>query len=283
MNVVYTRLTKTHSRYILHDNMVENRLLGLSVEQLTRLKLPQKDFDLRELIRMASDAGNWSAVIRNGATAEMPVNVEFSLYAEWQKQSQNFLRYSFHREGYADTEAGKQAYLDSLPRFEPQPLEYRTIFDRPLLFEKRIPWERQADLADILISDYLRSRLHETHPWEDNPSKTPEGVACAGWFNKWGQRFPNKIKPLDARKQLGSNEGAGDVVEGIANQIHFPEDNENGQYFDLIGTSVGSGRVVDIYRWGDQPRLHARWSDDAAGHWRPLVHGSEIVTGKLAA
>lgn len=215
--------------------------------------------------------------------AEVSKPLEIDLDAEWQRQSQNFLRCNFHREGYNDTEAGKQEYLDSLPKFGPQPPEYRRKFDRLLLFEKRIPWERQADLADILISDYLRSRLSEVRPWADNPSKTPEGVACCGWFNEWGQRFPDPIKPFDARKQLTITEGAGEVFAGIANEIHFPQDNINGKYRDLIGTSVGSDYVVGLSRWSDQPRLDAGWDGNARPHWRPLASGSEFVIGKLAA
>src|SRR3989338_906364 len=95
---------------------------------------------------------------------EEPKAVELDLDAEWQRQAQNYLSLGFHKEaGFEETAEGKQAFLDSLPKFEPQPEEYRGKFDMPLLVIKKIPWERQAELAGISISDYLQSMLDKTH------------------------------------------------------------------------------------------------------------------------
>lgn len=208
-------------------------------------------------------------------TTEAPKPSELDLDAEWQRQSSKLVELGFHSElGMSERE-----YLDTLPKFETQPSEYKGIFDRPILSERRIPWERQAELAGIQISDYLKSRINETKPWEDNPSRSPTGVACAGWFNNWGQRFSKMIKPFDARKQLTKSEGAGDVFDAVAKEIHFPEDGENGKYFDIIGTSVGSGHVVYLGRWDDQSGLSAFWGDNALGDFRPLVRGSKVVAG----
>lgn len=202
------------------------------------------------------------------------------LSAEWQRQGQNFLRLGFHTEiGYEDTNEGRQEYLDSLPKFEPQSEEYRGTFDKPLLVEKRIPWEKQAELAGIDISDNLRANLDQTQRWEGSHSNAPEDKPYSGWFNNWGQRFVDKIRPIDARDQLTTDEIGGDPFEGIAQEIHHPEDSANGRYFDLIDYGVGSDVVVFLDRWVGRPRLDAGWDDFADDYFRPLVRGSKIVTG----
>lgn len=223
--------------------------------------------------------------IRTGRTsvrsAEVSSAFELGLNAEWQRQSQNFLDLGFHIEaGFPDTAEGKQAFLDCLPKFEPQPQEYKGRFDIPLIvIGKKIPWERQAQRAVISISDYLRERIAQTVEWEDNQSKTPDVIAYAGWFNSWGQRFTEKISPFDARGHLKQDEVGGGLNEGIAMQVHYPEFARDNKYFDLIGYNVGSGYVPYLRDWYGRPRLGARWSDDADSSFRPLVRGSKIVTG----
>lgn len=208
---------------------------------------------------------------------EAIVTTELDLDAEWQRQGQNFLRLGYHIErGHDDTDEGKQAYLDSLPKFGPQPEAYKGRLDVPLLVET-IPWERQAELAGITISDYLKSRINQTREWEGNRFQTPEGPFTA-WFNQWGQIFTKKIRPSGARKQLASDLVGGSPFDGIAQEIHHPEVTVSGKYFDLIGYSVGSVSVPCLRRWNVRPRLHAHWGYDAHPYFRPLVHGSEIVT-----
>jgi len=145
-----------------------------------------------------------------------------------------------------------------------------------MLVETRIPWPKQAELADVLISDYLRERIAQTKPF-DRRSRTPK-VAYAGWFNEWGKRFPNPIRPTDAREQLAKDEVGTGPFEGIDQQVHHPEVVKSGKYFDLIGYSVGPGRVPDLNDWRVRPWLLADLSDGARPRWRPLVRGSEIRT-----
>lgn len=210
---------------------------------------------------------------------EMPVGCELDLEAEWQRQSENFLRLVFHIEtGFDDTDEGRQAFLEALPKFKPQPAEYKGKFDVPLLVIKKIPWEIQARLAGISISDYLRERINSAREWEDNPSKIGDIFAYTGWFNSWGQRFPEKIKPFDARKQLTRNEGAGGPKEGVSVEVNRPEFTANGNFFDLIDESVGSDDVVYLDRWHGRPWLDAGGSDGADDDFRPLVRGSKVVT-----
>lgn len=208
---------------------------------------------------------------------EVTPAIELDLAVEWQRQSQKFLELGFHKEiGYPDTDEGRQAYLDSLPKFEVQPKEYRGRFDLPLLVETRIPWTKQAQLAGISISDYLQERVNQTRPWSDG-SQTP-GTPYSGWFTNWGQRFTAKITPFDARKQLKQDECGAGLFEGITMGMVHPEFTRSGQYFDLIGCSVESDYVVDLLRWYGGPMLFAGLGDGADADGRPLVRGSKIVT-----
>src|SRR3989338_6852502 len=164
--------------------------------------------DLAKIIAGVREAFGADIALPQTKSRDKSRPLEIDLAAEWQRQSQNFLNLGFHVEvGFEDTDEGKQAYLDSLPKFESQPKEYAGKFDRPLLVEKKIDWQRQAQLAGIQISDDLQSRIEETCPWEGNPSKAPADVPYTGWFNRWGQRFSQKISPFDARRQLTRAEG----------------------------------------------------------------------------
>lgn len=197
---------------------------------------------------------------------------ELDLEVEWKRQSSNFVNLGYHRElGLTE-----EKYLASLPKFEPRPEEYQGRFDAPMLIETRIPWEKQAQLADIAVSEYLKARIAQTVP-ADEKSQAPES-AYTGWFNKWGQRFPKPIKPFDARSQLAEDEVGGSPFDSVALQVHNPEVVKSGKYFDAIGYSVGSGHVPDLYDWGGRPGLDARWGDDAYDNDRPIVRGRKIVT-----
>lgn len=258
------------------------------VEHLAQL--PKNNQIRREIEKMAQRAPRFVAADRAETIIavkpeEFTTPPELNPEAEWQRQSQNFLRYKFHIErGFADTDEGKRAYLDTLPKFEPQPEEYKGRLDKPMLVEKKIPWQRQAQLARIAISEYLKSRPNETRQWEGNRHDVPDDVvAYTGWFNNWDQRFPDPIKPFDARDQLAVDEQGGDPYEGVAQEIHFPEDTANGKYFDLIGYSVGSDHVVGLDRLSGRPGLDASFGGSADPRWRPLVRGSKVVTRQLAA
>lgn len=189
------------------------------------------------------------SLIQKPSTAELD---QLSIEAEWQDQAQRFIELGFHSElGLTE-----EQYLATLPKFEPQPEEYRGRFDVSLLVETRIPWEKQAKLACIVVSDYLMSRINETREWEGNHSQTPD-VPYTGWFNSWGQRFAKQIRPFDARDQLAADECGAGPFEGVAQQVHHPEVTLEGKYFDLIGYSVESGNVPYLLRWDGGPGLSA--------------------------
>jgi len=205
---------------------------------------------------------------------ELPQTVELNLDEEWQRQSARFVELGYHTE----LKIKDGEYLDSLPRFGTQPEEYKGRFDLPLIVETRIPWPKQAELAGIGVSDYLRARIDQTSPWQGNNQETPD-AAYSGWFNNWNQRFTRRIPPFDARKKLAADEVGAGPLEGITLQVVHPELTKDGKYFDLIGYQVGSGLVPSLSYWDDRPRLGAHWGDDAHGDFRPLVRGSKVVTG----
>ena len=241
---------------------------------------PTKQFAIAQAKRLLRDAKvkdpgpKEQLAKKSSRTKETPAPTELNLETEWQRQAFNYVEHGYH------TELGltEEAYLASLPKFEPQPEEYRGKFDVPLLVETRIPWPRQAELAGIAISDYLRLKLNETRQWEGSRSKTPD-VAYTGWFNNWGQRFTEKISPFDARNQLASDECEGSPFDGIAQRVHHPEVTRSGKYFDLISHNVGPGHVPCLGAWFGGLGLYAYWGGNAYPGFRPLVRGSKIVIG----
>lgn len=209
--------------------------------------------------------------IITSSSTEVISTPEIYLVAEWKRQSSNFDALDFHKE----LKQSRRQYLESLPVFGAQPEAYKGRFDSPMLVEVSIPWQRQAILAGIAVSEYLQERINQTIEWADNHTKTPR-TPFTGWFNKWGQEFPDKISPFDARIQLASDAVGASPFDGVAQEIHHPEVTASGKYFDLIGYSVGSGSVPSLYRWIGGPGLSALRGGSADDGWRPLVHGSEI-------
>ncbi len=200
------------------------------------------------------------------------------LDAEWQRQAGIRVARGFHvAAGFPDTDEGKKVFLDSLAKFEPQPEGYKGRFDAPrLVIGEIIPWDKQAELAGILISDYQRQRIAQTLPIDER-SRAPKG-SYTGWFNNWGQRFKKAIAPDDAIKELKEDEVGGSPFEAIADYLADPSLNASGQFWDVIGYRVGSAYVPCLGRWGGRPGFYADLGDDARGHFRPLVRGSKIVT-----
>jgi len=259
--------------------MAESKLLGFSVEQILQLGLPKENQDLLALKQMAENVVAWDVIPRGEATfrksqtgGEVLQSAEVNLDAEWQRQAQNFIKLGFHTE----RKLSEEDYLASLPKFEPQPENYKDRFSLPLLVETSIPWERQAELAGIDVSEYLRQNAGRVSPI-DSRSKSPE-AAYSGWFSGWNERFPEKIKPSDSIKQLRNDEVGGGIYEGISMQIAHPEFNREGKYFDLIGDGVEPGIVLYLRCWGPRPELDATWNGLAFDNFRPLVRGSEIGT-----
>ncbi|KKR78075.1 MAG: hypothetical protein UU23_C0004G0057 [Candidatus Curtissbacteria bacterium GW2011_GWA1_40_9] len=260
--------------------MVMERIRAAGKDLKNHGPLQQKGLELIKHIMRThkiKDPGPKEQPARKSSKAENRQPIELNLAAEWQRQASRFVELGYHSE-LGLTEA---AYLESLPRFKRQPKEYRGRFDAPMLVEVRIPWEKQAQLAGIDVSEYLVARIDQTNPCDER-SETPE-VPYAGWFSKWGQEFPNKIKPFDARNQLAADAVGGSPFEGVAQQVHHPEVTEGGKYFDLIGYKVGSDYVPCLDRWYGRPELDAHWGDGAYGYFRPLVRGKKIVTRQLAS
>lgn len=198
---------------------------------------------------------------------------ELGLAAEWHCQVNRLVELGYH------TELGMSAedYAASLPKFEKQPSEYVGRLDMPMVVETRIGYVRQAELAGITVDPYLIDNAENTKPVSPK-SSTPE-KPYAGWFNKWGQRFAEPIAPTDAVEQLRDDEVGNGRLEGVTIQIHRPEYNQEGKFFDLIGEKVESDYVPCLDRWNDRPGLDAYWSDSALDGFRPSVRGSQIVTG----
>lgn len=199
------------------------------------------------------------------------------LQAELERQINDFLDREYRK--HPTISQSRDKYKDSILRLqlEPQPEEYRGRLGRLGLIEGRIPWYEKATRAGVEISDYLRTNIGETRPF-NTQSKSPD-VLYVGWFNDWSQVFAEKIAPVDARKRLAEDLLGAGPSEGIDQYVHFPKDNLDGKYFDLIGYHVGSGHVAYLYRWDDRPRFNAYWGGSAKSYFRPLVRGSKIVTG----
>lgn len=198
------------------------------------------------------------------AKAESPkVYSVISLEAERTRQAQRYVELGFHRElGLTE-----QKYIASLPKFEPQPKEFKGRLDTPLLVETRVPIERQAKLADI---DYFLRGL-DKKDWTDDPQgyKTPN-IPYATWIDE-GKRFMNR-KVEDVRNELASFERGGTEFDAVALYIAKPQILQT-RFLDLPGTTVGSDCAACLRRWGGRAELGRRFVDAASPRFGSVVCG----------
>lgn len=179
--------------------------------------------------------------------------IEPDLDAEWQRQTQRYIKIGFH------TELGLSAeeYLASLPKFEPQPEAFAGRFDMPVLVETRIAPQCQAELGGL---NYYLKGLN-VHDWKDDPKgyKTPD-APYATWMQD-GKKNLN-INVHDVRNNLAADERGATEYDGIALWITNPSV-LNDHSIDLPGTQVGSGYAPYLRQWNGRPWVSDRYVDGA--------------------
>ena len=198
---------------------------------------------------------------------------EISLSAEHRRQARILAKKFAKKLNMTEEE-----YIAALPPFPEKPANYDDLgLTVPLIAEgKRIPWIAQASISNIEIDDYLRSRANEMRDWQADPFSftTPE-EAFTTWIQD-GTKFVNR-KPRDVRSQLIEDLRAGGIEEIIAG-VNLRPDIIKGTGWDLPRPSVGSGGVVCLLWFDEQPMLYAYFDDVANPSFRSLVCGRKIGT-----
>lgn len=184
---------------------------------------------------------------------------------------------------------GQDEYIATLPQFPERPSAYENELGLtvPVIVENRRSWLKLAELSDIHVTDYLRAREAErvVKNWEKDEFKMDASVISM-WVQD-GSKFVYR-KPLDVRAELlrvskyREHYKAGRIPMGIALQNVRP-DMVRSMFWDLIGTSVGSGRCACLRHWDDQARLYAVVLGYALPGFRGFVFGSKTETLSLAA
>lgn len=210
-----------------------------------------------------------------------PTFATLDLEAEWQRQVDVYLALGFHTALHFTEEQ----YVRTLPKFEPQPEEYRGRFDMPMLIETRLFWRNQCVLGGVRIPHF--DYCTEPIPAQERFRTPPRPYAA--WFGSWDQRFPERISPPDARDQLGEDEIGGNPQEMAAVEILWPEFDLRGQYWEIIGYVVHDAKIKNMphtdfertlsaYHWRRSAEIHPNLHQRAFEVFRPLVRGSEITT-----
>lgn len=190
---------------------------------------------------------------------------KISLEEEWRRQANGFVNLGFHSE----LGLTKEKYLESLPKFTPQPESFKGRLDTPVLVETRISPKLQSELVGIQhflyglsITDWNKSLKNYT---------TPE-VPYAAWLED-GRNNLNK-KPKDVRSSLKADEVGGTELDGIALYISNPKILEH-HWLDLSGTSVESDRAAVLRLWDGWPELNVRFVDRADPKFGSVVRGRQ--------
>lgn len=231
-----------------------SKIEGLA-EQFDRNNFPEVAGLLKTTAQKARELGAPESFSENGKRAE-----ELDLEVEWQNQATNLASLFAGELGLTQEE-----YITSLPKFEPQPDNWKGRFDIPVIVETRVPLKRMVKLAGI-FADFGVASIQD---WQEGKSKTPK-APYATWLN---DGISNLNKSVDTvRKSLKSDERGATVYDGVALYLKNPEILGN-HYLDLPGSRVGSGRAPFLLRWGGQPRLRRSLVGDANPRYGSLVAG----------
>ncbi len=186
-----------------------------------------------------------------------------TLEVEWQRQANRFIELGFHTE----LNLTKDDYLNSLPKFESQPREFKGRLDIPVIVETRISLRRMLDL--IGIAQYFGADL--VKDWEKGQFETPK-MPYSTWLNDGSINLKKSVG--EVRKALKSDERGGTIFDGIALYLKDPKILEH-HFLDLPGSQVDSDYAPYLYRWNGQSGLHPYFVDDRD------PHDGSVVAGKL--
>ena len=176
---------------------------------------------------------------------DIAVEPKLNLNQEWMRQSQRYIDFGFH------TKLGltEEEYLDSLPKFEPQPEAFKGRFDIPVIVETRILPQEQAALAKL---NYYLGEL-KIADWSKDPNKykTPDKP-----YTTWMQDGKGNLNKSveNVRKALAKDERGASIFDCIALFIARPEILKD-HSIDLPGTSVGSVDAACLGVWFDRPEV----------------------------
>lgn len=251
-------------------------------------------YDLRSDFRMPFLGGRSfgvAASARDGVAAVEPPAASRGIHpsqagiahldAEWQRQVDRLLTAGFH------TELGIAAedYVSSLPRFAPQPDEYRGRLDVPLLVDGRIPWQRQYELLGIAQSAFV---AYFPPPVPVEPAAAHRDHPYTTWCNAWGQRFEQPTAPSDARAALADDEVGANLIEGAMVVAAYPELIQTARFHDFVGYAFPAGdiggdvpfdpieRTPGVCRWRGKPEFAGNLYPLAFSVFRPLIRGRAV-------
>lgn len=164
----------------------------------------------------------------------------------------------------------KEEYITTLPKFEPQPDNWKGRFDIPAIVETRIPVKRMLELAGIGVyfdPDSIKD-------WENGKFKTPDKPYTV-WLNDGSSNLNKSVDQV--RKSLKADERGANIYEVIALYLRDPKI-LNHHYLDVPGSQVGSDRAPYLDRWFGQPWLGHRFVGFEYPFYGSVVAGREIRT-----
>lgn len=230
------------------------------------------------LIRWAYDCAlNKPMAISGKEIAEKLIKPEISaLEKEWLRQARRLMAFGFRKE----LRMTEKQYLDSLPKFTPQPENFKGRLDTPILVETRIDISRQCMLARIHYP--LNSEGIIRQDWIHDPQgyQTPN-FPYVMWTDEGKRNMNRKVE--DVRKELADDERGGTEFDGVALYLVKPDILERHSIY-LPGTTIDDNfypkKIEDAYfeflgRNNYTPILDCRPTDLADPNFGVLICGRE--------
>lgn len=189
------------------------------------------------------------------------ISPEISLQAEWNKQVEKLAGLFAEELGFKTP----KEYIETLPKFELQPKQFKDRFDIPVIVETRVPLKKMLELAGITAYFDVNS----IKDWKQKQSKTPN-IPYTVWLNDGSSNLNKSVDTV--RKSLKSDEREANTREVVSLFLKDPKILGK-HYLDIPGSKVGPvySPVLDL--WGGGPWLRRGWTGSAYPEFGSVVAG----------
>lgn len=239
--------------------------MAAALEKLARENEIDGHYAKGTLLRSGARIARWLGVPEFFSVSANDTKIEeIKLEREWQRQTEK-LAYLFAKElGFT-----REQYIGSLPKFEPQPENWKGRFDIPVIVETRISLSKMLEKAGI----NFHFNVNAIKDRAEDEFKTPNTPYIA-WLSLNAERVKLGKSAAIVRKGSKSDERGGTVREGILLFLRNPDILEV-TYLYFPGSRVVSGNAPCLNRWVGLPELH----QDFYNHGGP--NSGSVVAGKL--
>lgn len=201
----------------------------------------------------------------SSATEKVAVEPTPDLEKDWQKQAKQ-LAHLFAKE----VGQSKDEYMDKLPKFSPQPEQFKGRLDTFVIAETRVALPRMVKIVGIVpYYDIVK-----TKDWQKDTFRTPDRPYTT-WLHDGSKNVEKSVETV--RNNLAVDERGGTIYDGIGLYLKDSATLKH-HSLDFPGSQVGADYAPFLFVWRVRPKLNDRWVGSEYTVFGSVVAGRDIKT-----